>query len=129
MPKRQSIEISSFGHANPIPGASKIGNLLMSSIINGANPGTKELPDDLARQISNIFIHIRNCVTAAGGTPDDIIKVNFWLKDPAGQRVALNEEWVKMFPDPASRPARHTAQLPADSRALVTCDFVAVIGS
>jgi len=129
MPKRQSIEISSFGHANPIPGASKIGNLLMSSIINGANPGTKDLPEDLGKQIANIFTHIRNCVTAAGGTPDDILKVNFWLKDPAGQRVALNDEWVKMFPEASSRPARHTAQLPADSRALVTCDFIAVLGS
>ena len=129
MPKRQSIEISSFGHANPIPGASRIGNLVMSSIINGANPGTKDMPDDLGKQIANIFTHIRNCLTAAGGTPDHIIKVNFWLKDPAGQRVALNDEWVKMFPDPASRPARHTAQLPADSRAMVTCDFIAVLGS
>jgi len=50
------------------------------------------------------------------------------VKDPVKQRVALNAEWEKMFPDPASRPARHTLQLPADSRALVQCDFTAVIG-
>ncbi len=33
-----------------------------------------------------------------------------------------------MFPDEASRPARHTLVLGGDSNALVTCDFVAVFG-
>jgi hypothetical protein len=32
-----------------------------------------------------------------------------------------------MFPDPASRPARHTQNLPADSRAMVQADFIAVL--
>jgi hypothetical protein len=31
-----------------------------------------------------------------------------------------------MFPDTASRPARHTMALGAESNALVTCEFVAV---
>jgi len=53
--------------------------------------------------------------------------VNFWLKDPATQRAALNAEWVKMFPDPESRPARHSQTLPADSRALVQANFTAVL--
>jgi hypothetical protein len=33
-----------------------------------------------------------------------------------------------MFPDAASRPARHTLTLPATAPNHVTCDFVAVIG-
>jgi hypothetical protein len=32
-----------------------------------------------------------------------------------------------MVPDEASRPARHTLSLSADSAHLVTCDFTAVI--
>jgi 2-iminobutanoate/2-iminopropanoate deaminase len=40
----------------------------------------------------------------------------------------LNGPWEKMFPDPASRPARHTLALPANAANHVTCDFVAVIG-
>ena len=64
----------------------------------------------------------------AGGKVDDIIKINFWMKEPATGRAALNGEWVKMFPDEGSRPARHTLALGADSNALVTCDFVAVFG-
>jgi len=128
MPKRQSINGSRARHENPIPNACRIGNIVMSSVIGGANPGTRELPPQLEQQVANVFFYIRHDIEAAGGSVDDIIKVTFWVKDPVKQRVALNAEWEKMFPDPASRPARHTLQLPADSRALVQCDFTAVIG-
>jgi enamine deaminase RidA (YjgF/YER057c/UK114 family) len=99
----------------------------MSSVIGGANPGTRELPATLEEQVANVFANIRHDIEAAGGSVDDIIKVTFWVKDPPQQRQALNSEWVKMFPDPASRPARHTQHLPADSRAQVQADFTAVI--
>src|SRR5260370_16891939 len=41
---------------------------------------------------------------------------------------AINEHWIAAFPDPTSRPARHTLQndhLPA--KMLVQCDVIAVI--
>ena len=50
------------------------------------------------------------------------------MKDPATGRAALNGEWSKMFPDPDSRPARHTLALPANAANHLTCDFTAVIG-
>ena len=127
MMKRRSINGSRARHENPIPNACRIGNIVMSSVIGGANPGTRELPPNLEQQVANVFGHIRHDVEAAGGTVDDIVKVTFWVKDPAKQRAALNEEWVKMFPNPESRPARHTQHLPPDSRALVQADFVAVL--
>ncbi len=126
MAKRQSIEIPGFSHANPIPGASRIGNIMMSSVIGGRDPVTNELPDGLEPQISNIFAHIRSAVTAAGGSPDDIIKITFWVRDPATGRAALNGEWEKMFPDENSRPARHTLPLAGSGPSQVSCDFVAV---
>ena len=129
MPKRQSVNFPGFKHQNPIPNASRIGNLLMSSIISGVDPGTRNLPPELAKQITNLFTHIRAAVEAAGGGVNDIIKINFWMQDPTTGRAALNDEWVKMFPDEASRPARHTLSLAGGSNAQVTCDFVAVIGS
>ncbi|MBN8902189.1 MAG: enamine deaminase RidA [Rhodospirillales bacterium 69-11] len=128
MTRRQSINGSRARHENPIPNASRIGNLVMSTVIGGANPGTRELPPTLEAQVANVFAYIRHDVEAAGGSVDDIIKITFWVKDPAKQRAALNEEWVKMFPDPDARPARHTLTLPADSRALVQADFTAVLG-
>jgi enamine deaminase RidA (YjgF/YER057c/UK114 family) len=78
--------------------------------------------------VRNLFTHIRRAVEASGGTPDNILKISFWMKEPGTGRAALNEEWVKMFPDPDARPARHTLALGAESNALVTCDFVAVFG-
>jgi 2-iminobutanoate/2-iminopropanoate deaminase len=126
MAERQSVNFPGFVHGNPIPNASRIGNIMMSSVISGVDPGTRNLPSDLAGQVKNLFIHIRSAVEAAGGKVDDIIKINFWMKEPATGRAALNGEWVKMFPDEGSRPARHTLALGADGSALVTCDFVAV---
>jgi 2-iminobutanoate/2-iminopropanoate deaminase len=128
MAKRQSVNGARARHENPIPNASRIGNLVVSSVIGGAKPGTRELPATLEEQVANVFGYIRHDIEAAGGTVDDIIKITFWVKDPAKQRAALNAEWLKMFPDPASRPARHTQPLPADSRALVQADFMAVLG-
>jgi 2-iminobutanoate/2-iminopropanoate deaminase len=128
MAKRKSINYPGFKHENPIPNASCIGNILMSSIISGRDPGTGQMPSDLAGQVTNLFAQIKLCVEAAGGSVDDIIKVNFWMKDPATGRAALNGEWARMFPDPESRPARHTLALPANAANHVTCDFTAVIG-
>ncbi len=58
-----------------------------------------------------------------------LVVVGATAAEPAKQkqREALNAEWVRMFPDPNSRPARHTQALPADSRGLVQADFVAVL--
>lgn len=126
-PKRQSVNGQNPRHENPIPNASRIGGIVMSSVIGGANPGTRDLPAGLEQQVANVFAHIRHDIEAAGGTMDDIIKVTFWVKDPVKQRMALNDQWVKAFPDPLARPARHTLTLPPDARALVQADFTAVI--
>jgi 2-iminobutanoate/2-iminopropanoate deaminase len=128
MAKRKSINWPGFKHENPIPNASMIGNLLMSSIMSGRDPDTGTMPPDVEAQVVNIFKQIKLAVEAAGGTPDDILKINFWVKDPAVGRKMLNGPWTEMFPDPASRPARHTLSLPATAANHVTCDFVAVIG-
>ena len=128
MAKRQSINFPGFSHVNPIPNASRIGNIMMSSVISGRDPATNEMPDDMAAQVVNIFSHIRSAMAAAGGTPEDIIKITFWVRDPGTGRAALNGEWEKMFPDENSRPARHTQPLAASGPSQVSCDFVAVFG-
>ena len=128
MAKRKSINYPGYAHQNPIPNASRIGNILMSSVIGGSEPGTRAMPPDLAGQVVNVFKHIRLTVEAAGGTVDDIIKINFWMKEPSTGRAALNDEWVKMFPDENARPARHTLASAPNAANHVTCDFTAVIG-
>jgi len=128
MPKRQSVDFAGFRHLNPIPNASRIGNIVMSSVISGMDPGTRNMPATLEQQLANMFTHIRSAVEAAGGTVDNIIKINVWMKEPVTQREALNVEWVKMFPEKESRPARHTMPLGPESNALAVCDFTAVLG-
>ncbi|HSZ92246.1 MAG TPA: RidA family protein, partial [Acetobacteraceae bacterium] len=88
----------------------------------------RDIPPTLEAQVANLFIHLRAAITAAGGTPDDFLKIDFWAKDQNAGRAALNGEWEKMFPDPDARPARHTQALPADSRAMIQCAFTAVLG-
>ena len=125
MPKRQSIHIAGFVHKNPIPNASRIGNLLMSSIINGVDPATGKVAPTLEQQCRFIFRHVRAIMEQAGGSPDDIIKMTFWMKDRS-QRDAVNVEWLKMFPDEHARPARHTMRAELEGALLVQCDITAV---
>jgi enamine deaminase RidA (YjgF/YER057c/UK114 family) len=125
MGKRKSIEIEGFRHKNPIPAASRLGNMLMTGIITGTDPATGELADTLEAQCANIFHHVRAIMAAAGGSTGDIIKMNVWMKDRANRDV-LNAEWVKMFPDAGSRPARHTSQTALEGGQLIVCDITAV---
>ena len=127
MARRRSIHIAGFKHANPIPNASRIGGLVMSGVILGRDPETGRPAATLEEQCALVFRYMRETVEAAGGTPEDIVKVTVWLKDP-GDREALNAEWTRMFPDPESRPARHTMKDASDGPNLVQCDFTAVIG-
>lgn len=126
--RRVSIEIPGFGHANPIPAASRIGPFVFSGSLTGRDPATRELPDGLDEQCANLFGHVRAVMSAAGGSPDDIVKLTFRLADYR-DRDALNREWLAMFPDPGSRPARHVEAAALDDGCLIQGDFVAVLDS
>jgi 2-iminobutanoate/2-iminopropanoate deaminase len=122
---RTSIYIEDFGHKNPIPAAARIGNVIYASSVHGKDPATGEVAPTLEAQCALMFAHMKRIVEAAGGSTGDIIKVTIWLADRA-QREAVNEQWLAMFPDPASRPARHSMQADLDGGQLVVGDFVAV---
>jgi 2-iminobutanoate/2-iminopropanoate deaminase len=123
--RRKSVHIGGFKHVNPIPNACRIGHLVMSGVILGRD-GSGQMPDSLEAQCANMFGHMKATVEAAGGSTEDIIKMTVWLNDRT-QRGPVNVEWLKMFPDEHSRPARHSLQMDMDGGALVQCDFTAVI--
>lgn len=125
MSKRKSIYIGGFQHVNPIPNACRIENLIVSGVINGVDPATGKVPPTLEEQCAFMFEHVRRIVEAGGGTTDDIIKMTVWMKDRS-QRQGLNREWLKMFPDEGTRPARHTMQGNMEGATLIQCDFMAV---
>jgi enamine deaminase RidA (YjgF/YER057c/UK114 family) len=127
MGRRVSIEVPGFEHDNPIPAACRVGNLLVSSGISGKEAYTGKLPDGIEAQCANMWATVRKILELAGGSPEDVVKVNVWMKDRA-QRTQLNVGWLEMFPDEHSRPARHTfqaADLPGAM--LVQCELTAVI--
>ena len=128
MDKRRSIEVAGVKHLNPIPAASRKGPIVASGAISGADPQTGKVPEDLDAQCRQMFDNVRRLITAAGGSPDDIVKMTVWIADRA-LRPTLNKYWVEMFPDPHSRPARHTvASSDLVPPMQVQCDILAVIG-
>ncbi|WP_402463881.1 RidA family protein [Isoptericola aurantiacus] len=126
MGRRQSIDLPGFGHANPIPAAARIGNLLMSGVLTGRDPATREMPASLDDQCANVFRHVRALLDTAGGSCDDVVRMTFWLA-AYRDRDALNREWVAMFPDPRDRPARQAMAATLDGGCLIQCDLVAVL--
>lgn len=122
---RRSIYVGEIAHQSPIPNASRIGNIVVSGLIRGFDPATSKLAATLEQQCAFMFLHMRQCAEAAGATLEDIVKVTVWMEKLA--REPVNEEWVKMFPDPASRPARQIMEVPMEAGVLVQCDFMAVI--
>jgi len=128
MEKRRSIDVAGARHQNPIPSASRIGPFVMSGAISGADSATGKVSEDLDAQCAAMFANVRRVVETAGGTPDDIIKMTVWITDRA-LRPTLNKYWVEMFPDPDSRPARHTVTSGDFAPPMqIQCDLTAVIG-
>lgn len=127
MRRRTTIHVDGFSHANPIPAAARVGPLLMSGLINGTDPATGKLAQGLEAQCACMFAQIRNVLAAAGGTPDHLVRLTVWLKDRS-QREPLNQQWLKMFPDPDNRPARLSLEASGLSAGiLVQCELTAYI--
>ena len=124
MSSRRSIHIDGLSHLTPIPVASRVGPLVMSSVIAAFDPGTRNVPGSIEQQLANIFTHADAMLTAAGATWGDVVKMNFWLADPA-DRPAVDVPWLEHFPDATSRPARHTQITPGAT--VATADFTAYV--
>ena len=127
MAARRSIHIPGFSHRNPIPAASLKGNVLVSGGVHGIDPATGRLAGTLDDQCRHMFAHVRAILAEAGASPGDIVSMTFWMSDRS-QRPVLNKEWLAMFPDEASRPARHTMAADLDGGMQVQCSFMAVLG-
>jgi enamine deaminase RidA (YjgF/YER057c/UK114 family) len=122
---RRSIYVGEIAHQSPIPNASRIGNIIVSGLIRGFDPATSKLATTLDEQCKFMFMHMQRTVEAGGATLDDIVKITVWIERL--ERRLVNEEWVRMFPDPASRPARQILEVPMEAGVLIQCDFMAVI--
>lgn len=125
MSDRRSIEIEGLSHLAAIPVASRVGPLLTTSVIVGFKPGTRDLPEGAEAQLENIFGHMKAILDEAGGSWDDVAKLEFWSPD-ADMRKAIEAAYLEAFPDEASRPARHTH---STNGKFARASFLAYIGS
>ena len=120
---RRSYDIGSMQHSNPIPAVTRVGPLVMSSVVASRDPGTTEVPDAIEAQIANLFRHVDEMLRTVGAEWRHIAKMNFYLPS-LDLRKELNDPWLEHFPDPASRPARHTQ---VGSAGYAQCDFIAYV--
>ena len=93
-------------HKNPIPAAAIHRGILISSVISGKSLVTDAYSKDKKEQISLVFEYIEKIIFEAGGSVQDIIKMDLYFRDK-NDRSLVNPEWEKMFPNPKERPARH----------------------
>jgi 2-iminobutanoate/2-iminopropanoate deaminase len=127
MGRRKVIELEGMGHRAPISLAVMIDNILYSSGISGIDTKTESYSSEPAEQAACMFRNIEQVMAEAGGSPADIIYVQLRLKDRS-LREHVDPHWLKMFPDPKDRPARHAENAPElGGDMIMQCQIVAVL--
>jgi 2-iminobutanoate/2-iminopropanoate deaminase len=125
MPRRV-ISVPGLGHgAQPIPLAVEKDGLLVTSGIGSTDPATGKRPSDLEDEVRQVYANLRAVLDAAGFAAEDVVKVTFFVAD-AATRPLLNPGWVELFPDPESRPARHTLRQELSAGQRVQAELLAV---
>lgn len=125
--RRRSIEVEGVGHgAAPIPMGARVGNVLYSSGIPGVDPQTGKLAEGAAAQAACAFRNMQTLLTNGGATLADVVRMTVYVKDPSA-REPVNAEWLRCFPDPHDRPARHTLSYDLQHGMLLQLEVVAVI--
>jgi 2-iminobutanoate/2-iminopropanoate deaminase len=126
---RRSIEVEGLTHGSlPIPTASRIGPFIATGGIRGVDRSTGAMPADVADQVRHMFTNLQTIIEAAGGDCGSILKLTIWIKTQDA-RAPINEEWIRMFPDPHARPARHILNYELGGAMLVQCEALAVVAA
>lgn len=88
----------------------------------GLDPSSMEMVEGIDAQIHRVFQNLRAVTTAAGGSLDDVVKLNIFLTD-LGNFAKVNEIMATYFHQPyPARAAVGVSQLPRG--ALVEADGV-----
>lgn len=124
---RISIDVDGLAHSGlPIPTASRIGPFVATGGIRGVDRATRALPTDPQAQADLMFDNLRLVLEAAGAGPGDVLKLTIWLRD-GSLRPIVNPGWLGLFPDPASRPARHVLIHELPGGMAIQCEALAVV--
>ena len=102
--------------------AARVGHTVYLSGQIGLDPATMLMVEGIDAQIERVFENLRAVVEEAGGSLDEIVKVNVYLTD-LGNFGKVNEAMAKFFAEPyPARAAVGVAALPRG--ALVEVDGV-----
>jgi 2-iminobutanoate/2-iminopropanoate deaminase len=127
--RARSLEVPGVTHGSaPIPMGARVGNMIFSSGIMGRDPASDNLPAAAAAQAKFAFQNMKALLEAGGATLDDLAHMTVFIKDES-VRAAINDEWLRCFPDPHDRPARHTLIYDLRGGMLLQLEVVAVIAS
>jgi enamine deaminase RidA (YjgF/YER057c/UK114 family) len=125
---RRSIEVPGLHHGGlPIPQACVVGNILVSGGISPVDPNTGSVPEGTDEQVELAFANVRRVLDAAGGKPEDVVKCTVFVRDKA-IRPVIDKHWLELFPDQASRPARHTLRTDLAGPLQIQLEITAVLG-
>lgn len=122
--RTRAVDIEGFGHQNPIPAASRLGPLLVSSMVVGYDPGTSTVPQLWSAQVANLFAHVGSILTAGDAAWSDIVRMTFYVPS-LDVRPDINVAWLEHFPDAEHRPARITHEVRSELG--IRCEFLAYV--
>lgn len=126
MTKRQVIQINGSAHENPLPTAVKIGNMVYTSALMGTDPSSGQMPETVEEEVAQLFTYILEIMEKAGGSSENIAHLSVSVTDRSYKEI-VNKEWLKLFPDPDNRPARHTTVHSLKPGVHVQVEMVAVL--
>jgi 2-iminobutanoate/2-iminopropanoate deaminase len=104
----------------------RVGNMIFSSGIAGKDPATNKLAEGAPAQARFAFQNLRTLLENGGSSLRDVGRLTVYVKDES-IRDAVNVEWLKCFPDPHDRPARHTVVHELRGGMLLQLEAIAVV--
>ncbi len=111
--------------AGPYSPGIRIGNFFFISGQTPEKPATSELVEgDITEQTRQVMENMKNIIEAAGGSVDDIVKVNAFLKNMSDFK-AFNKVYKSYFNEPY--PARSCVECANPVGALVEVEFTAYL--
>ncbi|MBP0629085.1 MULTISPECIES: RidA family protein [unclassified Cupriavidus] len=124
----RSLDVPGLAHKAPIPVGARVGNLICTSAIAGKDARSGELPPDATAQAALAFHNLQCVLDAGGASLGDVLKLTVYVKDDS-VRDAINGEWLRRFPDPRDRPARHIVVHDLQHGMLLQLECLAVVAS
>lgn len=103
--RRRLLAVEGVAHTNPIPLGVRIGGYVFSSRMLPYDPSTGKAAEGAEAQAKFLFANTAAMLAEGGMSWKDVVYGRAFLADPATQRPLVDEQWQRVLPDPANRPA------------------------